>query len=394
MKITHICLNGPFTDGWNYQENMLTKYHKQLGLDVTVIASKWQWNSHGELEICERTNYRNCDDVYIVRLSVRGKKSLENRFKYFDGLYTAIENSEPDVLFIHGVSFCDVSTLARYLKNHPKVMAYADNHADFSNSAKNWLSKAILHETIWRYYAQKLVPYIKRFYGVLPARVDFLKNVYQIPANQCELLVMGADDELVEVAEKPEITINTRSRYGIRDDDFLIVTGGKIDAYKAQTLLLMEAVQKIKSQHVKLIVFGSVVQELQDRVNALADGMKVQYIGWIQSNDTYKYFAAADLVCFPGRHSVFWEQVTGQGIPMLVKDWPGTHHIDLGGNVDFLQRDSMEEIYKKLESIINDKDKYTRMKNVAMQKGMKMFSYKNISEQSIRDVLLEGSRKR
>lgn len=136
MKITHICLNGPFTDGWNYQENVLTKYHKQLGLDVTVIASKWQWNSHGDLEICERTDYQNCNSVYIVRLPVRGKKSFGSRFKYFDGLYTAVENSEPDILFIHGVSFCDVSTLACYLKNHPRVVAYADNHADFPTALR------------------------------------------------------------------------------------------------------------------------------------------------------------------------------------------------------------------------------------------------------------------
>lgn len=384
MRITHVCVSGPFTDGWNYQENVLTKYHKRLGMAVTVIASKWVWNSQGSLEISEQTNYQNDDGVYIVRLPIRGGRSFGNRFKRYDGLYEAVEKSEPDILFIHGVAFCDVTVLARYLKNHPNVVAYADNHADFSNSATNWLSKNVLHKIIWRHYAQKLVPYVKKFYGVLPARVDFLKEVYHLPANQCELLVMGADDELVEAAANPTVKAEVRAQYGISDKDFLIVTGGKIDAYKTQTLLLMEAVRKIENPHVKLIVFGSVASELKKQVQVHSDGKKVQYIGWLQSKDSYKYFSAADLVCFPGRHSVFWEQVAGQGIPMLVKDWPGTHHVDLGGNVEFLQEDSAEEIREKIETISSNEEKYQRMKRVALTQGMMEFSYSNISRRSVK----------
>ena len=161
------------------------------------------------------------------------------------------------------------------------------------------------------------------------------------------------------------------------------MTGGKIDQWKTQTLLLMEAVQKIQGKNIKLIVFGSVTQELQKQVQNLTDGNKVQYIGWIQSKDSYKYFSAADLVVFPGRHSVFWEQVTGQGIPMMVKDWPGTHHVDLGGNVIFLNQDNVDEIKNKIEYLIDNPQEYQKMKQVAQEKGMKVFSYKNIAKRAV-----------
>lgn len=52
---------------------------------------------------------------------------------------------------------------------------------------------------------KKIEPYVKKFYGVLPARVDFLIDVYNLPKEKCELLVMGADDDLVKKNEKPEI---------------------------------------------------------------------------------------------------------------------------------------------------------------------------------------------
>ena len=41
-------------------------------------------------------------------------------------------------------------------------------------------------------------PYVNKFYGVLPARVDFLINEYKLPKNKVELLVMGADDDCIE----------------------------------------------------------------------------------------------------------------------------------------------------------------------------------------------------
>ena len=227
---------------------------------------------------------------------------------------------------------------------------------------------------------------MSKFYGVLPARVDFLTNVYGIPKEKCELLVMGADDELVEKAADRDSVMRVRRKYGVEDSDFLIMTGGKIDAAKKQTLLLMEAVRRIEDKNVKLIVFGSVIPELTDEVKRLADGEKVQYVGWIKADESYQYFAASDLVVFPGRHSIFWEQVVAQGIPMIVKRWAGTQHVDVGGNVVFLDTDTADEIKDKIEQILSDKEKYLEMKRVAGSKGSEIFSYRHISRAAIEEL--------
>lgn len=395
MKIVHLCAADRFADYHSYQVNNLIKFHQNMGLEVEVIASCDTFNEKGEfVHDSPAGTYIGENNIKITRLPFKRNNKYYWKMKRFVGLYDALVLANADILFVHGGQFLDIDQVVKYVTTRPEVVVYVDNHADFSNSATNWLSKNILHKIIWRHCEHEIEPYAKKFYGVLPARVEFLKNVYNLPESKCELLVMGADDELVAAASDPKIKREIRKSHRISEDDFLIMTGGKIDRWKTQTLLLMQAVKNLECNKVKLIVFGSVAKELQNQVNELADGMKIQYIGWVQSKDSYNYFASADLVVFPGRHSVFWEQVVGQGIPMVVKDWAGTHHIDLGGNVSFLHEDSAEEIKRVLESIINDKDKYTRMKNVAMQKGMKMFSYKNISEQSIRDVLLEGSRER
>lgn len=382
MKVVHICLCGPFTDGAGYQENLLTKYHAKQGNDVTIVASQWEWNSKGVLQLNAQTGTYTQHGVKIVRLETY-YGTINFRFRIFRGLYQTISLEAPDVLFVHGCQFLDVYTIKKYLASHPEVRAYMDNHADFSNSATNKLSLA-LHRTLWRHCAHALIGCVEKAYGVLPARVDFLKEVYKLPAEKCELLVMGADDELVEKATSEANKADIRKKYSIAPGDFLIMTGGKIDAAKRQTIQLMEAVQCMTESNIRLIVFGSVSEDLKEEVSRLADGKKVQYIGWIEANKAYDHFAAADLVVFPGRHSVFWEQVAGLGVPMLCKYWKGTTHIDIGGNVKFLYKDSIEEIKCYISSLaFEGSNEYESMRSAATGLAKKAFSYKSIADKSL-----------
>ncbi len=381
MKIVHLCLCGPVTDGWTYQDNLLSKYHRKAGHDVTIITSQWIWGEDGKISFFDKTNYFNSDDVKTIRLPIK-KGNVDSKFKRYIGLYEAIDCESPNILFVHGCQFLDMPIVVKYLKKHPQVTTYVDNHADFSNSATNPLSKIVLHSVIWRHQASIIMPYTKKFYGVLPVRVDFLKDVYKIPAEKCELLVMGTEDELVDAARDLQITSALRKEYGINENDFLVMTGGKIDAFKTQTLLLMDAVNQIDDPCVKLIVFGSVSDELKDEVNRRCSN-KVQYIGWIQAKDSCRYFASAQLVVFPGRHSVFWEQVAGQGVPMLCKSWDGTHHVDVGGNVIFLYNDSIEEIRECICHLVTEPEEYNKMQKVAESKGKTTFSYADIAARSI-----------
>ena len=110
---------------------------------------------------------------------------------------------------------------------------------------------------------------------------------------------------------------------------------------------------------------------------------KVKYIGWQKATYSYYLFAASDLVVFPGRHSVFWEQVVAQGIQIVCKYWNGTDHVDVGGNVIFLTKDNASEIQEKIEYLLANPLEYEKMKFIAKNKGMKVFSYKEISKRAI-----------
>lgn len=380
MKILHLMLACFYIDNYSYQENYLPKYHKLAGHDVEIIASLFTFDENGNGKwLPHADKYINEYGIPVTRLDFAAAP-FSRRMRRYKGLADELERISPEIIFMHGVQFSDISVVANYLKKNPNVTVYADNHSDFSNSAKSWASKNIQHKILWHHYAQMINPYVERFYGVLPARVDFLADVYGLPREKIELLIMGADDEAIRAAAAPAVRNAIREKYNIADDDFLIMNGGKTDNFKKQTLLLMDAVNALDNPKVKLIIFGSVIPELKEEIEKRCSD-RVQYIGWVKATDSYQYFASCDLACFPGRHSVFWEQVAGQGIPLLVKRWDGTTHVDCGGNAKFLTEDSSEEILNAIKDILSGEN-YSKMLKTA-QRASITFMYSDIAQRSI-----------
>ena len=385
MKIVHICLAGGYTEGLNYQENNIIKYQAQDGHEVSLITTDHCY-TEGVWGLCQtESDYMNPDGVHIIRLpfAVRLPYNINRQIGIFKKFMETLEQLKPDLILAHNIQFQDLRKIATYKKRHPEVKIYVDNHSDFSNSARNWFSRNTLYRFWWKPCAKAIEPYAEKFWGVMPSRVDFLQNIYGIAAEKTDLLVMGADDESVSRAAAPEVRRGVREQWGVEQDDFLIVTGGKIDAFKTQTLLLMQAVQEIENDKLKLVVFGSIAEELKKQIFALCDGKKIQYAGWAKGEQSYDFFVAADLVAFPGRHSVYWEQVAAQGIPMICKLWAGTTHVDIGGNVEFLKEDSVEEIKHILSELLNNPEHFQAMQQAAAGDGRHIFSYKVISRKSV-----------
>ena len=382
MKVLHICLAAFYIDNFSYQENLLPKFHKKNGYDVEILASLVTFDSNGEMSLLPScSSYKNEDDIKVTRLNY--KKSFKSDvLRKYEGTYDEIVLSEPDIIFIHGCQFSDMESIVRYKKKRPDIRIYVDNHADFSNSATNWLSKNILHKIIWKSSAKKILPYTEQFYGVLPARVEFLKEIYKVPDQKVSLLVMGSDDEFIKkYKENQNHSKELKEKLNIPKEDFVIISGGKIDHAKRQIFNLIEAVKTINN--VKLVIFGSVVKDMEEEFLELVKHPNVIYVGWINNEETYQYLSVADLAVYPGRHSVYWEQTAGMGIPMVVKYWEGTTHIDVGGNCKFLYQNNSNEIRSRIIELLDDREKYEEMLIVANGKGKSKFSYFNIAKKSL-----------
>ena len=379
MRILHCCLACFYIDNYSYQENILPRYHKLMGHEVKIIASTESFDKNGRITYIDAKRYMNEDGIEVVRLPYVAyiPDKAVKKLRRYKGLWEELNSFKPDFIFIHDIQFLDIDIIRKYAKKHT-VKIVADCHADFSNSARNFISRKVLHGIVYKHCAHLIEPYVTKFYGVLPARVDFLKNVYKLPAKKVDLLVMGSEDVKAEEAMNPERISRNRVKYGVAPSDFVIVFGGKIDKHKTQVLMLMDAVNTMEDKNVKLLVFGSIIPDLKKAVEDRCSD-RVKYIGWATSDQSYDYFGMADVVCFPGRHSVYWEQVAGMGIPLIVKRWDGTTHVNVGGNVLFLDSDGVADIQDAIKKV---KDSYSTFKQAAVQ-SKSTFMYSKIAERCI-----------
>lgn len=81
MKICHLCLNGPYNEGWNYQENILPKYHVKQGHRVYQIVTPYMWKEN-ELAVSHDKRYVNEDGVEVIRC--KAKRGLLEEFDLTD----------------------------------------------------------------------------------------------------------------------------------------------------------------------------------------------------------------------------------------------------------------------------------------------------------------------
>lgn len=384
MKIVHLCLSSFYIDNYSYQENMLPKYHVMQGHEVTVIASLVSFDSNGQPCLLKGESSTITKEGFkVIRVDYKRPFYKFNKFvRFYNNTYKLLEKEKPDLIFIHDFSFMDISKIIKYVSKHKNVKIFVDCHTDYINSAQTWVSKKIFHHIIWRYYAKILSPYVEKFYGVTPLRCDFLRDAYNIDPKKVELLVMGVDDELLKNKDRILIRKKYSSTLGINDSDFIIVTGGKIDE-KKNIHLVMQAVNNLNQKNVKLVIFGTVAPEMKTLFDSLIISNSIVYIGWLNSETIIDYLILADLIVFPGTHSVLWEQAVGIGTPCIFKYWEGMTHIDVGGNCEFLYKDTAIEMTSLLNLILNKKDKYKQMKDVAVKKGLENFSYSKISKRAI-----------
>lgn len=385
MKILHVCLGERFVDGYGYQENFLTKLHKQMGHDVFVLASTFSLVDK-KPGFVEPSEYVNEYGIPIKRLPYVSwlPKKIAVKLRLYKGAYDSIEKTSPDIFFIHEATFLDVKQIVKYKRRHDDVRVFVDSHTDYINSARNWLSMNILHKIIYRWCYQQIVPYTTKFFGTLPIRNQFLKEIYLVPEEKIELLPMGIDLTDIKDVDRSVVRNEMRKQYGYSKDDFVVITGGKLEKRK-NTVQLIKAVLSINNPKVKLFLFGSVSDNIRQETEQFLseNANRVVYGGWAKSEEIYKYLLVGDLCVFPGTHSSIWEQAVGMGMPCLFKRWQNITHMDLGGNCILLDDSSPDYLAKEIETLSNNKQKFEQMRKVAAERGPRVFSYEEIAKRSI-----------
>lgn len=378
MKIVHIAPNAPYNDYWGYQDNLLPKYHRKLGHEVTVIITN-KMHKDGKIVEIDSADYILTDGVRIIRCPYKKTRFPKSGILTYIPVYEMLEELKPDFIFYHGLISYTIVDVIKYIKRNRNCKVVQDNHLDYNIGMAFKTVKEKVLRAWYRLLNRYSIRYVEKVYGVTPWRKTYAEDYFRIPKDKTDVLIMGADDEQMNLEHRVEIRKTVRKEYQIDDGDFLIVTGGKIDA-KKKTNILMEACAGLKG--VKLIIFGEVADELKDRFNDLVKSENIIYIGWIASDKVYEYFYAADLVVFPGQHSVLWEQACASKVPCVFEMWDGMDHVNNGGNSDFISLVNVDTVRSKIIEL-KFTEKYYTMKHIAESEKTDIYLYSNIAKKSL-----------
>lgn len=389
MKIVHICLaNSVWDESYAYQDNLLPAYHRRMGHDVTIFApTAARFDNRGGYIVKSPGVTILSEGIKLIRVKpLISNYNINNHIHLFRNIYKDLELESPDLIFVHDPSIINNLCLVKYKRKHPNVKIVFDNHSDLINSDRNILSKFRDYVFARYFIVRKMVKISDIFYGTTPARCDYLSEVFNVPKHKIRLLVMGADDEEMRKDERENIRTQIREKYDVKEGDFLLVTGGKIDRDK-NVHLLVEAISAIEDKNLRLMIFGNISPEVECIIDRYSDGRIIK-VGWIPSNRVYDFMYAADLVVFPGLHSVMWEQAVAARVPCLFSKLKGFEHIDIGGNALFFENRSADCYRNVILKVLKDQELYARLKRCASTELADSFLYSRIAKQVIDEAFI------
>lgn len=350
--------------GYMYQENILPLYHKYFGAEVRIVANCLDYID-GKVNIIPPGTYHD-NDIEIVRIPFRRyHKYLDDKIRHYRGFKKEIEMFKPDIIFVHDAQFYNTHEIRNYVILNNKVKVIVDCHTDEGNSAKGKLSKIILHKIYYKWRIKILDQVVKKWWGVLPQRVHFLTNYYDIDVKKIDYLPLGFDDlNLFKEASEQKIIKLPNDYY---------VFCGRMDKRKEifEMLTHWKEYNTEKEESNYLLLIGPIIDT---RIHAIVreNPEYFKHIEWASGKLLNGYLQRSNGVLFPGTHSTLWEWAMGMGKIIYTRRnyYDGLNINNMNIKVlDSSMREYVDEILSK-ESVNNVFD-------------MKDYCYSNIAKKAL-----------
>ena len=392
MNILHLCVFGPYSDKFSYQENVIPRYHAMEGHNVTVIVRNLAFDYTGNIVETERASYIDEYGVNVRRLPYKRyfSRSLTDVFLYIP-ILKILKTVRPDLIFIHDAQLTSLSyfDVLKYCKRENRnCIVFGDIHSDYYNSGNNkkrGFLKTFLLKRIRSHFCHKIVPMYKKVYYVAQSCLPYAQDFCRIPLNKMELLPLGFNDELLATKDKENIRTLIREKYGFNSKDIIIVHGGKINSEK-RTKELINGILLLNNPNVKLFLFGGIAKEYEKEIIPLISDNSswIVYFGPLSPNDYYNIYLSSDLAVFPGSQSAIWQEAIGCFLPIVVYYRDGqTQYLNRCGNATFFENQDEKSIASKLDEVLNN-NKLKIMKEAALE-ASQFFSYRTSSSKIIKD---------
>lgn len=351
MKIAHLCLSNWYVDNFDYQENCLIRQHVLSGHDVLVVASTETISRKQRVEYVAPSSYVGSEGARVTRLPYAKwlPHGLMKKLRIHTDVLDTLKSFAPDVILFHGTCGWELHTVARYAQENDQVKLFVDSHEDKYNSARNFLSRTILHR---QYYARVLraaLPNIEKILCYSTESMDFVKTTYGVPGSKLELFPLGGFP--IEDSDYINRRQTTRNLYGIDENNVLFVQAGKQTSRK-RLVESLKAFSECASDNYRFIVAGSIAPEISVIATKLIScDKRVQYVGWQSPDEIRSLLCAADIYLQPGTQSVTMQNSMCCRCALILDDVP-SHRYYVSDNGWLIREDrSLNAIIQQITTI-------------------------------------------
>jgi hypothetical protein len=306
MKILHLALASHFTVGMLYQENQMIECQRADGHEVWIITDCWRYEQ-GELVKGPEEDTIMDNGARLIRLELDRVMCSElwtEKTQKCDRVKGLIEEFAPDTILFHGMSGYEIMTAAEYCKNHPNCLLFMDCHEDYSNSARNIISKTF-YKVVHGHFISKAMPEIDKVLYIGADMRNWMNDLYVIPKEKQEFMAPGGT--IYSLEQQKNARMEIIRKYALPQDAIILAHSGKLAAPK-RTAELLRAFHKVNDPRLALFIFGSIPDDMEPVLRPLMEmDNRVHFMGWKVNKEIEEFLAGVDMYCQPGSQSSTFE---------------------------------------------------------------------------------------
>lgn len=354
LRIAHVCLASAYTEGMQYQDNMLPAQNRKDGHNVLIVSNCARYVD-GKLTTVLPEDKLLADGCRLVRLPFAARlipNFLVDKIRIAPQLSPLLDSFRPDVIFYHGLVGAEMLTVGAYKKRNPETRLYLDSHADFNNSARSIISRALQYKLLNRFFWRRISKEVDRVFYVSYECRDFLREIYRIPEEKMEFLPLGGFVD--EASNRDAIRRKIRKELGFGDQEVLFIHAGKLDLAK-KTLNVLKAFLETKNASFRLLIVGSLDAEIEREARQLISmDQRIHFAGWKTGDELIELLCGSDCYVQPGTQSATLQVALCCALPIIVYPHP-SHEPYLDGNGYAVR--STEELSKAMQHLEDIKER-------------------------------------
>ncbi|MEA3557807.1 MAG: glycosyltransferase family 4 protein [Candidatus Thermoplasmatota archaeon] len=385
MKIAHVV--SYIQPEFGYEEYYSAREQAALGHEVHVITSDriFPFNDVEKMLADIGSPYKDrmrpLGIEEIEGFTIHRHKTIYEilyDFIVYRGIEEDLRNLRPDVVHAHGLWQWGTHKAAR-VKDELGFKLIIDEHAYSTTYDQTKNLRNFILDKDYRFFrapfARKNLKKADEVVAICQETVTFLEEFFGY--RNAHMIPLGVDHRKFSFDEKARKEV--RKELGVREDEYLLVTAGRLDTAKRLELFI-EAVEMLGRDDVKLLVVGrgdgSYLKKLR---NMKVKG--VSFAGFKRSDELSSLYSAADLGLW-GKASITIREAMGCDLPLVLLDEPNMQDLLKWDNGVFVKADA-GAISKAVVELLADPER----RKIMGERGRKAVEEKLSVEAEAKDLL-------